>query len=704
MRTEPLQFSGKGDNLLHHEAGVGHILLLEDDRLTRSVLLGVLQGANHLVAVCADADEVSELMAERDFDVVLASVDLPGMSGAEVVAQVAREHPDTEVILVARQASVRDAVACLRAGAFDFLEKPLNTEDVEASVARAVERRRLRATNALYEACQRVFADPDPEQLPQRIVELSMEVMAADDASLMLPDEEGRLHLVYSHRLNNTEYVQRQGQGVAGRLAESGRPALINDVLTRDPTMSGAAGRRGGRVHSSIVYPLKSGERLLGVLNLNRMATTRPFRRADLGLAGLLANQTVLALDNARLFREQKQRVRELLDAQGRLVESERLAAVGQVAAGLVHEINNPASYILANIFSVGEMVDELAALGEALEDGADVASVRAIWASIGGLETVSDMRMAIGEASEGARRIRDILRDVRALSATSSDMTPKTFDLNDAVRSALRLGRAAVQDRAQVEAHLGSDVEVVGDAGRLSQVFLNLLVNAAHAIEGAPGDNHRVAFATRRSKARVTVTVSDTGSGIPEAILETIFDPFFTTRPDAGGTGLGLSISRDIVRDHGGELTVDSVAGVGTTFTITLPAAEAPSEDVEEPLPVRLLFVTRDPAARRGYARQFGQRHEVTVAGSVDDVRVLLQQRRAFDLVTCEPGEDAQLGEGLRRFFALEHPEFADRLVFVVGTEPDEVVRGLLRTSGAPRTQRPVDTRWLLGLAGRSG
>jgi len=692
MRQESQETTGTRSGL-SHEAGAGHILLLEDDRLTRSVLLGVLQGANHQVVICGDAQDLAERMAERDYDVVLASVDLPGLSGAAVVAQIARDHPETEVILVARQASVREAVACLRAGAFDFLEKPLNAEDVEASVGRAVERRRLRATNALYEACQRVFADPDPEQLPQRIVALSMEVMAADDASLMLPDEEGQLHLVYSHRLADVEHVQRSGEGVAERLAEAGQPALINDVLTE----------AGTRVHSSIVYPLKSGGRLLGVLNLNRMATTRPFRRSDLGLAGLLANQTALALENGRLLREQKQRVRELLHAQGRLVESERLAAVGQVSAGLVHEINNPASYILSNIFSVGEMLDELAAFGEAVEDGADAETLQALWADISGREMVVDMRMAIGEASEGARRIRTILRDVRALS-TPSEATPRSCDLNDAVRSALRLGRAAVRDQAQVEAHLGSDVQVVGDAGRLSQVLLNLLVNAAHAIRDAPGDNHRITLTTRRSKSSVSVAIADTGVGIPAAMLETIFDPFFTSHPDDGGTGLGLSISRDIVRDHGGELTVDSVEGVGTTFTITLPAAESIQADADEDLPVRLLFVTHDPAARRGYTRQFGQRHEVTVASSVDEVRALLHQRRRFDLVTCEPGERAQLGEGLRRYLTLEHPEMADRLVFVVGAEPDDAVRELLRTSGSPRTQRPVDTRWLLGLTGRSG
>lgn len=664
------------------ESATGHVLVIEGDALARSVLMGVLQGADHVVEAAGSAAHASAWLAERDFDVVVASADTPGVSGVELLESLRVHLSDTEVILLAREASVRDAVAYLQAGAFDLLEKPISPEEVETSVARAVERRRLRATKALYQASQAVFANLDPEQLPQRIVELSMQVMAADDASLMLPDEQGRLHLVYSHRLREV-FVNEPGQGVAGRLADERRPALINDVISPGSRYDQGSGDQ--RIRSSIVFPLTAGERLLGVLNLNRVASTRPFRGADLGLAGLLASQTALAMENARLLRDKQRQVRELKEAQARLVESQRMAAVGQVSAGLVHEVNNPAAYVLSNLFTADELLSEL------LERAGD-AALR---------EELTELREVVCEASEGARRIREILRDVRALAtAEGSDEQPEVIDLNEAVRSALRPGRAAaaVQGSAQVHAHLGADVHVVGDASRLSQAVLNLLVNAAQAVAAVPGRSHRIRLSTRRRGDQVLLRIADTGEGIPEALLGDIFEAFFTTRPANGGTGLGLAISRDIVRDHGGTIEVESVPGVGSTFTVALPAAPQAGDARPDELPARLLFVTSDPAARRAYAHRFGQRHEVTVAESPAAAAELLRcaEGIGFDLVICEPGPDGATGQELARLLAERSPALAERLVFVTDTEPDPATRELLRATGAPRTTSPLDDRWL--------
>ncbi len=436
------------------------------------------------------------------------------------------------------------------------------------------------------------------------------------------------------------------------------------------------------------------------------MATTRPFRQADLGLAGLLANQAVLALENARLFRDLQRRLRELQDAQARLVESERLAAIGQLSAAIAHEINNPASYILSNLFSATEVLEEVRELCLAVDRGEAPGALRSRLEAIGGLEAMDDLVLSMQEAREGAVRIREILRDVRAL-ARSDEPEAAPFDLNESIRSALRLGRAAVQGRARVEAHLVPGVQLFGAPGRLSQVFLNLLVNAAQAISDVPGETHRITITSRRQGDRVLVRVSDTGPGIPAHILERIFEPFFTTKRPSSGTGLGLSISRDTVRDLGGELTVDSVEGVGTTFTLSLPALPA-GQDADA-IPARLLFVAPDPAARRGFARQFGQTEEVTVVSDLEGLDEALKRQdfdgvafhgAGYDLVICEPGAAPELAQAVRERLEAALPELAGRLVLVEDPEPDAGTQAALRGLTGPRTRTPIDAGWLLALA----
>ena len=243
----------------------------------------------------------------------------------------------------------------------------------------------------------------------------------------------------------------------------------------------------------------------------------------------------------------------ERRDLRAQLVIADRMASIGTLAAGVAHEINNPLAYVVANLGFVREAVAELS------HPPADPAGV------------LGSLGQALDDARDGAERVRRIVLDLKALSR--SDETTLPVDVRGALDAALAVAGHEIARRATLVRRLAPVPCVVANAGRLGQVFLNLLVNAAQAIpEGNPaGHEIRVATSTD-ARGRVVVEIADTGSGIPPEILERMFDPFFTTKPAGVGTGLGLAISRGIVAALGGEIQVESEVGAGSTFRVLLP------------------------------------------------------------------------------------------------------------------------------------
>ncbi len=525
------------------------ILVVDDERGILDVLEFELRHLGHDVTVAANGSKGIEELRRTEFDVVISDVRMPGASGLEVLRATKELWPETEVLITTGYAELEAAVACVRGGAFDFVHKPFDVDSLLAIVARALERRQLRASTALYRASQAILATEDPHRLPGVIVEVAMKVMAADDVSLMLAGVDDTLYIAEARglALELRSEVLALGARVAGRVATSREPALIQNGLATDPRFSDVPSFR--RVRSSIVYPLAVRERLVGILNINRVGDPRPFRQQDLHRASVLASQVLLALENRRLLES--------------VAGSERLAAIGQLAAGVAHEINNPAACVIAGSAFLRDQLAKIAR-GE-----------------LGGKALIEETLQALEDVAEGATRIGDLARDVRSL-ARNDEETSAVVDLNEALRSALRVAGAEIRPHATVVTRLGKDVEVLGSAGRLSQVFVNLLVNAAHAVAGQPGTGHEIIVTSHRQGNRVVAEVSDTGPGVRPEHLPRVFEAFFTTKGPTTGMGLGLSISRDIVRRLGGELRVTSPPGRGATFSIDLPAAPDEGGDAD--------------------------------------------------------------------------------------------------------------------------
>jgi two-component system, NtrC family, sensor kinase len=535
------------------------VLVVDDEPDFRNMVAHELGEEGYGVSVAGDGLRAISCLSETEYDVVVTDVRMPGASGIDVLRVARTRTPETQVVMTTGYASLEMAIECLRAGAFDFVQKPFNVVDLVSTVARAVERRRVQATSDLYQASQVLLATQELERLPEVIVEVARRVMDADDASLMLPDSEGRLYVAYSSSpLAEVRGAIGGEERVAARIARGREPVLIANGLGGDPRFSDILDYK--RVSSSIVYPLQAGERLVGVLNVNRAGNDHPFRRTDVDRAAVLASQALLALENSRLLRQ--------------MVASERLASIGQLAASVAHEINNPVSFVLTSHSFLQKRIGAMAPLAAALQLEPETSPARALWTHLGGETFYTDLVQAADDLTDGARRIRDIVFDLRGLARTED--APAFVDINDAVRSALRVAAAELRGRTLVTS-LGAETMIIGNTGRLSQVFLNLLVNAAQAVSERPEGQGEIRIWTRREGDQIVAKVWNNGPHISPEHLPRIFEPFFTTKNPGMGTGLGLSTSRDIVRRHRGEIRVDSSPEGGTHFTVLLPAAIPP-------------------------------------------------------------------------------------------------------------------------------
>ena len=266
----------------------------------------------------------------------------------------------------------------------------------------------------------------------------------------------------------------------------------------------------------------------------------------------------------------------KLSDAQSKLIQSEKLASIGQLAAGVAHEINNPIGFIFSNFGTLEQYLEDLFQMLDAYEqaeasvsDGASLARIRSLKADLDIDYLKEDIPNLMRESRDGIQRVRKIVQDLKDFSRVDARQEWESVDLHAGIDSTLNIVNNEIKYKADVVKHYGALPEIQCLPSELNQVFMNLLVNAAHAITAERGT---ITISTGVEGPNVWVEVADTGAGIAQENLKRIFDPFFTTKPVGKGTGLGLSLSYGIVQKHSGRMEVHSELGVGTRFRVTLP------------------------------------------------------------------------------------------------------------------------------------
>jgi PAS domain S-box-containing protein len=358
--------------------------------------------------------------------------------------------------------------------------------------------------------------------------------------------------------------------------------------------------------------------------------------------------------------------VTERKKLQSQLLVSDRMASVGTLAAGVAHEINNPLAALIGNLDYVAEILGRTVGLAStaANVDRSDA------W-------LLEDVKEPLKDAREAADRVRLIVRDLKIFSRSPLDEQKGRVDIKAVMESSLRMAWNEIRHRAHLVKLYGSVPSVEVNEGRLGQVFLNLIVNAAQAMPEGKAEDNEIRVSTRREGPRVVIEVSDTGTGIPPEIIGRIFDAFFTTKGVGFGTGLGLAICHRIVTDMGGELTVDSEIGKGTTFRVALPLPGTPEVAmkpfVREPVRVtgrrgKILVVDDEEIVLRTVKRLLSKDHDVLTIADAKEALALCAGGRTFDLILCDLMMPDMTGMDLHAELARIAPKQAARMIFLTG------------------------------------
>jgi len=326
-------------------------------------------------------------------------------------------------------------------------------------------------------------------------------------------------------------------------------------------------------------YATADADRLMIERSLELMSKELTEANAGLRLELREHQRAELALNKEK--EEQRSLIQKLEETQNQLMQSDKLASIGQLAAGVAHEINNPIGYVYSNLGTLKKYVQDILSLLDRYEQAEPsiantevLALLRTTKAELDINFLKEDLRALIDESKDGITRVKIIVQSLKDFAHADTSDEWQQADLRHGLESTLNIVNNEIKYKAEVIKEYGNIQEIQCLPSQLNQVFMNLLVNAAHSIE----QRGTITIRTGQQDDEVWVEISDTGKGIAKENMQRIFDPFFTTKPIGKGTGLGLSLSYGIIQKHHGRIEVASEVGKGTTFRVCLPVKQFPS------------------------------------------------------------------------------------------------------------------------------
>jgi two-component system, cell cycle sensor histidine kinase and response regulator CckA len=382
---------------------------------------------------------------------------------------------------------------------------------------------------------------------------------------------------------------------------------------------------------------------------------------------------------NLHVVRDMTERKR--LHAQ--LMVSDRMASVGTLAAGVAHEINNPLAAVISNLDYIGDTLASPAA-------------------------KLVELHSPLKDARDAAQRVRLIVRDLKVFSRSPTEEPRVAVELEAIMETSLRMAWHETRHRAKMVKRFCPIPRVEANEARLGQVFLNLIMNAAQALPEATPELNEIIISIFAHNSRVIVEVTDNGPGIPPHVIGRIFDAFFTTKGVGVGTGLGLAISHRIVSDLGGNLTVESVVGTGTTFRIDLPIAtvqQAPVVVIDaKPTTGRrgkILVVDDEDVVARGVQRILSREHDVVIKTSAKAALECLVGE-TFDLILCDLMMPEMTGMDLYQELTTRFPDHLNRIIFMTGGTFTASARQFLTETPKEHLEKPFESSNLRAIARR--
>ena len=778
------------------DAAMEEILIIDDSEQIAGLLANyVLPELGYRPIVAHTGRQGLQRLRAQLPDLILLDLQLPDISGLELLRLIAQEGYDVPVILMTAHGSENIAVEAFRLGARNYLIKPFSDSEARAVIDQALRERRLRRDKErLTASLQQKVAEltvlsrigksvtglMDQEQLLQRIVEAGVFITKAEEGFLLLHDApHNELYLRAAKNLGEQRAQSLRipvDDSLAGQVVRTGKPVRLDQVR------SGMAlkVKTGFLVRAILQVPLTVGDQVIGVLAVDNRTTDRTFSDDDQYLLATLGDYAAIAIENARLYeqmrhseqqykglfanaydliftldraltitsinkvgeqltgyqvdeltgrplaafcsadawRDTQPQLAVILAGQGvqpfeleltrrdgeqiylevsaqmiqngigvkgvhciardltvrrrleqQLIQSEKLSAIGQLVAGVAHELNNP----LTSVSGYAQLLLRDQSLGD---------------------EPRQDIEQIHVQAERAARIVQNLL-----IFAREHKPERHLVSINEAVRSALALQSYQLKvDNINVVQELDPGLPATtADGHQLQQVFLNLITNARHAMTEKGGRGTltlRTAVLPGEGGPMIRVEVSDSGIGIPERDLQKIFNPFFTTKPVGQGTGLGLSICFGIVKEHDGQIWAESLVGLGTRVFVSLPV-----RDLEESTPVpvsdpRAAARAPDPALNvlvvddeepvvhliARLLRDLG--HRATLVTSGEDALKALGSG-PFDLMLCDVKMPGMSGFELVEAMRKREPALAERVIFITGDTLSLGTRSQLEQNG---------------------
>ena len=544
------------------------ILVIDDEEIVRQLLRRTLGDNGYCVETVEDGSAALEAIKAGVFNLLITDLKMPKVDGLSVLKKIKEANPYIEVIIITGYPTIESAVEAIKIGAFDFICKPFDIEEMRSTVKKCLEKQEftvnriaLNELMAFFEISKTTAGHIDLDVLLGRILDFALGIVKAKTGALVLRDEKsGGFRLKVARGLGDTAQGSAAvhiDEGIYRQVTEKREPCIV--VLQEDSQSPGGLNPEpGGR---PVLYiPLVSrylglqGE-ALGMIQISEKISGEHFTEREQVLLSTVAGQAVAAIENYQLFNQLQVKVealehtiKELAETQNQLIQSEKMAAVGQLAFGIAHEIRNPLGIILGGVEFIKSNVEN-ENLDEITED-------------------------AIQKIKDSIVRANNIIIDLLKFSRASK-LELRTVNICGLVEDVLTLTmNQAYLHNVEIQRKYPADTFIDADATMLRQALFNLCINAIEAMPkgGAltvgvyPGEG------AQGQPEGVIVEIADTGGGIPRGILPKIFDPFFTTKEPGKGTGLGLSIVHLILERHKGSIEVESEINKGTKFVIRLP------------------------------------------------------------------------------------------------------------------------------------
>jgi two-component system, NtrC family, sensor kinase len=495
------------------------ILLVDDEESIRNLMRMNLELDGYTVLTAEDGPSALDLFANESPDVVLLDVRMPGMDGIEVLARIKRADPDAEVVIITGHGDMHMAVECLRKDASNFLTKPVSEDILSLSVKQSLDRLALKRKLKQY-----------TRNLETLVREANMEL---------------------EHAYQFRENIIENSPDAIVCVRKGGEIIIFNSASEK--LLGYKKSQVVGKMNIVKIYPPGVAKQIMKDLRSKDSGGPGVLQKREVALLDAGGNEIPVYISAAILYQEGVETgsvgvftdLREKQKLEAQLLRSEKLSSLGKLSAGIAHEINQPLTGVLtfAHLLLKKFKDDE---------------------------KTRKDLEIIVRETT----RIRGIVQGILEF-ARETPMQKKPRRIEEILDQTLEI--IVRQERffgVTLEKDYAANVpEVVLDSNLMAQVFMNIVLNALDAMQGSGTLTVRV----RTHKEWVDVEIQDTGAGMPAGILDKIFDPFFTTKDstEGMGMGLGLAVSYGIVKNHNGDILVNSKEGVGTTFTVRLPVEQ---------------------------------------------------------------------------------------------------------------------------------